>query len=298
MWKSTGRTVAGGHGPCPTFNALNFPKGLFVNKYQTIFVADSSNHRIMKFRRGATFGKRIAGKNICGYGYDLMCAPSNVMYDKYSKSYIICDYRNHRVLRWPCRSSTFAEELIRNKQCFGLAIDDEGSLYVSNTERHEVRKYRAGDHHGRVVAGGHGQGCRLRHLNHPTYICIGPDEALYVSDSWNDRVVKWEKEATEGILVAGGHGKGQDRTQLYYPAGLIVDRFGTIYVADHNNHRVMRWYKDASYGSIIAGDRYLSGDSSDKLNGPEGIAFDQYGNLYVADSNNHRIQRFDIRYTQ
>ncbi|CAF1155311.1 unnamed protein product [Rotaria sordida] len=295
VWKSRGQTVAGGHGPCPTFNALHYPKGIFVNKSQTVFVADSSNNRIMKFRRGAIVGKRIAGKNISGYDPDRMCEPSNVIYDTQSKTYIICDNQNHRVLRWPRKSSIFAEELIINKECFGLAIDDEGSLYVSNTERHEVRRYRAGKYYGTVVAGGHGQGSRLKQLNHPTYIFVGPDEAVYVSDSWNDRVVKWDKGAKEGVIVAGGHGKGKDKTQLHHPAGLVVDRWSTIYVADHYNHRVMRWYKNASHGNIIAGNRYLPGNCADKLNGPEGLAFDRYGNLYVADSNNHRVQRFNIR---
>ncbi|CAF1987075.1 unnamed protein product [Rotaria magnacalcarata] len=295
VWKSKAKTIAGIRGPGPALTALHFPKGIFVNKKQTVFIADSSNNRIMKYNRGVIAGKIIAGKNISGYGSDRMWEPSNVIYDEQSKSYIICDYQNRRVLRWASRSSTFTEELITNKECFGLAMDDEGFLYVSDTELHEVRRYRTGERYGTVVAGGNGQGSRLKQLNHPTYIFVGPDQVVYVSDTWNNRVVKWEQGAKEGIIVAGGHHKGKDETQLFHPAGLIVDRLSTIYVADYYNHRVMRWYKDASHGHIIAGNRYLPGNNANKLNGPEGLAFDQHGNLYVADSNNHRVQRFSIR---
>ncbi|CAF4403130.1 unnamed protein product, partial [Rotaria magnacalcarata] len=41
-------------------------------------------------------------------------------------------------------------------------MDDEGSLYVSDTELHEVRRYRTGERYGTVVAGGNGQGSRLK----------------------------------------------------------------------------------------------------------------------------------------
>jgi len=176
-------------------------------------------------------------------------------------------------------------------------MDDEGSLYVSDTERHEVRRYRPGKKYGTVVAGGNGQGRRLHQLNHPTYICIGDNQSVYVSDSWNDRVMRWDKGAKEGVIVAGGNGKGKNRTQLDHPAGVLVDQLGTVYVADHWNGRVMRWRKHARQGDVIAGDKFLSGQYPNELNGPEGLAIDRYNNLYVADSNNHRIQRFDIQTT-
>jgi sugar lactone lactonase YvrE len=293
IWELNAQTVAGGFGLGSTFDRLHCPKGLYVDGNQTIFVADNSNHRIMKYTQGAIIGRNITCKNISGHGLRGLRAPLNVVFDKCSRGLIIADYHNRRVLRWFRRNH--AEILIKNVACGGLTIDDENFLYLSDTEKHEVRRYGADDRHGTVVAGGRGQGSRLNQLNHPTYVFVGPDEGVYVSDTWNDRVVKWDKGASEGVIVAGGKGKGQARTQLDCPSGLVVDQFGTVYVVDHWNHRVMRWYKGASRGEIIAGGKHIAGDGANQLNEPEGLAFDLYGNLYVADSNNHRIQRFNVQ---
>jgi sugar lactone lactonase YvrE len=291
-WKCNALTVAGGSGSI--MGRLHYPKGLWMDNNHTMLIADSLNHRIMKYNRSTGGVQRIAGKNMQGYRPDLLDEPSNMIYDTVSKSFIICDCKNRRVLR---KNKTYTKAIIQNVECFGLAMDDKGSIYVSDTERHEVRRYRAGKKYGTVVAGGNGQGRRLNQLNHPTYICIGDDQSVYVSDSWNDRVVRWNKGAKKGVIVAGGNGKGMDRTQLNYPAGILVDRLGTVYVADHWNHRVMRWRwgDDKPIADVIAGDHYLPGNYPNQMNGPEGLAFDQDGNLYVADAKNHRIQRFKIK---
>ena len=271
---------------------LNYPKGLFVNRKETIFVADTAKRRIMKYTLNNMVGRQISCKNISGYGPSELGQPSDVIFDKYSKSLIISDTQNRRVLQWFPNKKT--KILIKNIACSGLAIANDGSFYVCDTEKHRVVRYQMHDHRKTVVAGDHGQGSRLKQLNHPTYVFVGPSESVYVSDSGNDRVVKWDKGASVGVLVAGGKGKGRGQSQLDYPMGLIVDQLGTIYVADHQNHRVMRWRKNASCGELIAGDKHLAGDASGHLNGPDDLMFDSDGNLYVADSNNNRIQRFDI----
>jgi sugar lactone lactonase YvrE len=295
VWKSNAHTVVGDLGPGSTTDRLHSPQGISISKNEILSIADSLNHRIIKYDLKTRVIQRVAGKNIQGYGPDMLANPSNVIFHPKSKSYIICDYHNRRVLQWFPRSKRCAKILIENIACFGLAIDINGALYISDTERHEVRRYRMGAKYGKVVAGGHGEGCRLKQLNHPTYICVGDDQSVYVSDSWNNRVMKWKKGAKEGVIVAGVvAGKSKSLTQLDCPAGIIVDQLGTLYIADYWNHRVMRYRKDEE-PDIIAGDRFLSGSSKNQLICPEGLAFDHDGNLYVADSNNHRIQKFKIR---
>ncbi|CAF4861899.1 unnamed protein product [Rotaria sp. Silwood1] len=264
-WTSNAHTVAGGRGAGPTSDRLHSPKGLCVNENQVVFIADALNHRIMKHYPGATGGIAIVGSITSGYACDRLCGPSSVVLRRRLESLFICDYHNRRVLQFKYRRCKGGKTVMRNKkccrrsngldkygkvvidnvECCGLAVDDEGSLYISDTEHHAVKCYRAGDQHGTVVAGGNGQGSRPNQLNHPTYIFVGRDQSVYVSDTWNNRIMKWSNGATTGVVVAGGHGKGLCRTQLNFPAGLLVDQFGALYVADCWNHRVIRWYDGA-----------------------------------------------------
>ncbi|CAF3297867.1 unnamed protein product [Rotaria sp. Silwood2] len=294
VWRSNAHTVVGDCHSGSTVDRLRSPQGITISENQSLLIADSSNHRIMKYNLRTGVIQRIAGKNMEGYGPDLLAKPSNVICHPQTKSFIICDSHNRQVLQWFPRSTRCARTLIENIACFGVGTDIRGDLYISDTEQHEVRRYRMGAKHGKVVAGGNGQGSRLKQLNHPTYICIGDDYSVYVSDSWNNRVMEWKRNAKEGIIVAGGQGRGKNQRQLDYPAGVLVDQLGTIYVADHWNHRIMRWRKNEE-PDIIAGDRFRPGDDAHQLTCPESLAFDHEGNLYVADSNNHRIQRFRIK---
>ncbi|CAF1484676.1 unnamed protein product, partial [Rotaria sordida] len=199
-------------------------------------------------------GQVVAGGNGKGNQLDQLYWPTDVLIDKETDSLIICDQWNGRVVRWSRRSGTTQGEiLINNINCFGLAMDDQRYLYISDANKHEVRRYQIGDKNGTIVAGGNGQGAGLNQLNDPTYIFVDQQQTVYVSDCDNHRVMKWNKGAKEGIVVAGGQGEGNALTQLSNPHGLFVDTLGTIYVADSFNHRVMRWPKGAKQGTVVVG---------------------------------------------
>ncbi|CAF3985872.1 unnamed protein product, partial [Rotaria sordida] len=199
-------------------------------------------------------GQVVAGGNGNGNRLDQLNYPINVLIDKETDSLIICDRWNRRVVRWSRHSGTTQGEiLIDNIKCCGLAMDDQRYLYISDTDKHEVRRYQIGDKNGTIVAGGNGKGAGLNKLNSPTYIFVDQQQTVYVSDRGNHRVMKWNKGAKEGIVVAGGQGQGKALTQLSYPHGLFVDTLGTIYVADTVNDRVMGWPKGAEQGTVIVG---------------------------------------------
>ena len=66
-----------------------------------------------------------------------------------------------------------------------------------------------------------------------------------------------------------------------------------MYICDYNNNRIQRWVIGAPNGTTVAGlSTGSSGATSLQLNNPTGVTFDKNGNMYVADYNNHRIQRF------
>ncbi|CAF1121929.1 unnamed protein product [Adineta steineri] len=271
-YQPSGITVAGGNENGKELNQLSYPQGIFIDNDKSIYIADSFNHRIVKWQLNSNIGQIIA------------------VYDKENNSFLISDRGNGRVIRYFDQNPVNEQTIISNMNCFGLTIDKNGFIYVSNWENHEVRRYQQGDEKGELVAGGNRKGNHLNQLNNPTYMFIDEDYSLYISDSWNNRVMKWEKDAKEGIIVAGGIGEGSSLDQLSYPAGVIVDHLGQIYVADPDNHRVMRWCEGDKEGEIVVGGNHC-GSQSNELYFPTGLSFDNEENLYVADCHNHRIQK-------
>jgi sugar lactone lactonase YvrE len=292
-WQENGVTVAGGNGQGNGINQLNRPWGLYIADDQTVYVADSWNHRIVEWKSGATSGQVVAGGNEHGSETHQLLNPLDVIIDKERDSLIICDRGNKRVVRWPRRNGTSGETIISNIDCMGLTMGESGSLYAIDEVKSEVRRYRREESEGTLVAGGNGSGNRLDQLSFPVYVFVDRHHSVYVSEVGNDRVMKWVEGARQGIVVAGAQEEGNGFTQLYNPVGVVVDQLGTVYVADQVNDRIMRWVKGATQGSVIVGGNG-SGAQSNLLWAPSGLSFDRHGNLYVVDHANNRVQKFNI----
>jgi sugar lactone lactonase YvrE len=295
QWKQNGIMIAAGNGKGDGLNQLKTPWGLYVdNEHQTIYIADSGNHRILEWKYGATSGLVVAGGNGQGNQSNQLRNPRHVIVDKETDSLIISDTENSRVMQWPLRKGAISGKIIISDICcHGLAIDNDGYLYVPDFTKHEVRRWKIGESVGTLVAGGNGAGNRLNQLNGPMHVFVDEDHSVYVSDQNNHRVMKWERGANEGIVVAGGQGLGNSLSQLSDPRGVIVDRLGAVYVADTGNHLIMRWCKDAKQGNIVVGGNGQGGQPN-QFYYPIDLSFDRQGNLYVVDMGNCRIQRFDI----
>ncbi|CAF4388331.1 unnamed protein product, partial [Rotaria magnacalcarata] len=199
----------------------------------------------------------VAGGNGQGIGLHQLYGPTDVLIDNETDSLIICDQKNDRVVRWSRRSGTTQGEiLIDSINCYGLAMDEQGYLYVSDWYTNEVWRYQLCEEGSTLVAGGNGQGAGLNQLNSPGYLFVDRNHSVYVSDWNNQRVMKWNK-------------------------------------ADSWNCRVMRWTQGATRGTVIVGGNG-PGAGANQLNDPVDLSLDQHGNLYIAESNNNRVQRFSI----
>ena len=292
-WKQHGITKAGGHGNGSQLNQLSDPIGFYVDEDQTIYVADTKNHRIVEWKSNATEGSIVAGGNGQGNRTDQLNRPTKVIIDKESDSLIICDPGNERIVQWPYRNGRRGETLISGIKCWDLMMDDDRSLYVADVLNSEVRRWKIGEKNGTIVVGGNEFKDSHGHLSGPFNIFIDQDYSVYVSNNFNHRVIKWKKGEKEGTIVAGGHGKGSDLEQFFVSSGIVVDQLGSIYIADGFNHRVMRWSKDADKGSVVVGGNG-KGNRSNQFDLPVYLSFDRQNNLYVLDRFNHRVQKFDV----
>ena len=100
--------------------------------------------------------------------------------------------------------------------------------------------------------------------------------------------------ATSGTIVAGRNISGNNNTLLSSPTGLYFDSItNSILIANFGCHNIVRWMSGATSGTLLAGSSDgSSGNSSGMLFSPRSVTLDPMGNMYVADSQNSRIQLF------
>ncbi|CAF0908316.1 unnamed protein product [Adineta steineri] len=293
-WKQSASTVAGGNGQGSELNQLDAPSGIYVDDDdQSIYIADTDNHRIVRWKFGANNGEIVAGGNVSGNEKYQLKQPTDVILDQEKKYLIICDTGNFRLIKWSRQNSQDQEILIPFILCFALAIDNNGDFYISDWLNNKVIRWQEGNKEDILVAGGNGKGNSFNQLDQAKQIFVDKYHSVYVADFGNDRVMKWTKNATEGILVAPENVSNQNRSTMLKPRGVIVDHTGNIYVSDATGHHIMRWSPDAREGIAIVG-KQQSGSDSTQLTNPGYLSFDRSGNLYVVDAGNHRIQNFTI----
>ncbi|CAF4238753.1 unnamed protein product, partial [Rotaria sp. Silwood2] len=101
--------------------------------------------------------------------------------------------------------------------------------------------------------------------------------------------VCWNSTAITVTGMAGVEDVAADRFDR--PFGITLDSSNALYISDQNNNRVQKWLADASTGTTVAGQASaVGGTASNSLDTPSGVLLDSSGNIYVADTNNFRIQ--------
>src|ERR1700722_16991743 len=95
--------------------------------------------------------------------------PTDVIVDEKNDSLIICDRGNRRVVRWSRRDGTNGQTIISDIDCWGVTMNNNGDLYVSDCVKNEVRRWKRGETNGTIVAGGNGCG---NQLDRPTYLFV------------------------------------------------------------------------------------------------------------------------------
>jgi sugar lactone lactonase YvrE len=288
QWSHQGVTVGTG---------LNGPIGLYVDQYDTVWVADYWNHTVQHFLPGSTKGKVVAGGMGTGNASNQLNHPSAVFVDK-TGNLFVADKMNYRVQKFTpgSRDGTTVLggrgkgiELDQFGDADGLFIDEHDQIFLSDFANQRILKFARGSKTGTLVI-------RQGELSDPMGIYIDRCNTLYVSDNHNHRVRKYPNmNQTAGETIMGVHGqKGSTSYRLNEPQALTVDKYGSVFVTDLYNHRIQRWSVRDNTTQTVAGITGVSGSDSQHLDRPYGVGLDSKVNLYVSDYRNHRIQKFDF----
>jgi sugar lactone lactonase YvrE len=190
----------------------------------------------------------------------------------------------------------------------GVAVDAAGSVYIADFNNYRIRAVsRSGTIYtvagnGAMGFSGDGLLSTTASLGAPYAVAADAAGNLYIADFGNNRI---RKVSLSGIIstVAGngtrgfsGDGGPATSASLAGPDGVAVDNAGNLYIADLANYRIRR-VSPAGMISTVAGNgaKGFSGDggpaTSASLAGPEGVAVDAAGNLYIADPSNYCVRK-------
>ncbi|MFH0907421.1 MAG: MBG domain-containing protein [bacterium] len=270
----TGTDGYSGDGGAATNARLNFAANVAVGPSNTWVIADTANNRIRNVDAQGVI-TTVAGNGSFGYSGD-GAAATNAM------------------LGLPN----------------GVAMDEAGNVYISDTENHRVRKV---DTSGIIttIAGtgtagdtGDGGAATNAQLNFPKSVAVDGIGNVYVADSENNRIRKVDTNgvittlAGNGIYDFGGDGGPATNASLQAPTSVAPDQDGNVYIADRYNNRI-RKVDDGGIITTVAGNGSFgySGDggaaTNAALNYPSAVAVDWMGRIYFSDTENARIRRVD-----
>ena len=143
--------------------------------------------------------------------------------------------------------------------------------------------------------------CSLNWLYGPAGIVVDSVGNVYISSYLCNWVTKWAPNATNSTVVAGSPSGNSGSTSqlLYAPYNLALDEANSfLYVADRYNHRIQRFVLGGSgIGVTVAGGNGM-GSAANQLYHPTDIYLSRFSNsIYIADSLNNRIQKWQINRT-
>lgn len=255
---------------------------LFVNTADTVYVATRKTREILVWYNNSATPMKITSGDFLD--------PNSLFVTTQGDIYIDNGKTYGRVDKWISNTKTWISVINVDSACFGVFVDINDTLYCSMVDRHQVVKKWLHDHGTTPirVAGTGLTGLAPDRLGSPQGIFVHTNFDLYVADCQNNRIQLFHPGELNGITIAGVT-TATITISLKCPSGIILDADNYPFILDNNNHRIV--------GSDINGFRCLvgcvrPGSASDTLLYPYSFGFDTFGNIFVADKDNHRIQKF------
>lgn len=298
------------------------PLGVAADASGNVFVADTNNHVIRKITPtgivttlAGSPGQFGSADGIGGSAH--FSSPRGAVVDSAGNLYV-ADSENHAIRRVTPDGvvTTYAGTLGSGGSADGIgaaarffrpraiAIDSAGNLFVSDSGSSTLRKITSG---GVVttLAGSpgltgsvDGTGSAAR-FNTPTGLALDSAGNLFVADTVNSTI---RKVTPAGVVttLAGSPGftgatNGTGSTVRFnQPRGLTIDGSGNLYVGDTDNYEIRKITPEGVVSSFAGGGGQgtTAGFGREaRLNGPQAVAVDAVGNLYLAEYYTHMIRK-------
>ena len=314
---------------------LKYPDDVAVDGAGNLYIADSHNHRIRRVDASGII-TTIAGTGVGGFSGNngpavdaQLDLPTSVALDGAGNLYIADSY-NSCIRRVDAATGIITTVVgtgavgsdgdngpavdAQLDLPTGMAVDGAGNLYIADTFNDRIRQVDARGiittvaGTGKAGLGGNGGPALQVPLFNPASVAVDGAGNLYIADSNNHCVRR--VDAATGIMTAfagtcgrdgnyGGDGRPAVKAKLNWPNGVAVDGAGNLYIADTWNHRIRRVDADTGIITTSAGfgvkyyGRHGVPAVETYLHTPRGLAVDDAGNLYIADTGSHRIRRVD-----
>jgi sugar lactone lactonase YvrE len=266
---------------------FHYPWGVAVDGEGSFIIGDNGNNRVLKISPDGTVST-LAGSGIAGFADGAGAAaefngPRGVAVDG-EGSFIIADSGNHRVRKITPEgtvstlagsgSAGFADGAGAAAQFnypYGVAVDGEGSIIITDQENQRVRKLtRDGTVStlaGSGIAGfadGAGAAAQFTNLSG---VAVDGEGSIIIADHWNQRVRKITPNGTVSTLAGYGSEGFADgagaAAQFDGPVGVAVDGEGSILITDNGNQRVRKITPDGTVSTLFAGSCSFQGVAID-----------------------------------
>jgi sugar lactone lactonase YvrE len=193
-----------------------------------------------------------------------------------------------------------------------VAVDAAGTLVIADSYNNRVRRVDGPTRIITTIAGNRTEnfagdnGPAAAAVLFPSGVAVDSAGNIFIADTHNCRVRRVDASSLVITSVAGDgtYGRSSDGVPaagalLWEPQDVAVDTAGNVVIADSETHRIRKIDRTTGLITTVAGNvgPNFSGDggpgTAASLSEPAGIAFDSAGNLFIADTGNHRVRRVD-----